>query len=70
MTFEALPLDLGMSFPCLLSVLSSANDVSMRNFIMVRRRLTACAKFHVLIVSVVGAEIELDRGPISYARQR
>jgi hypothetical protein len=33
-------------------------------------RALTCAKFVVLIVSVVGAEIELDRGPISYARQR
>jgi hypothetical protein len=33
-------------------------------------RGTACAKFVVLIVSVVGAEIELDLGPISYTRQR
>ena len=31
-------------------------------------RGTACAKFVVLIVSVVGAEIELDLGPISYTR--
>ena len=29
-------------------------------------RGTACAKFLVLIVSLVGVEIELDRGPISY----
>ena len=33
-------------------------------------RALTCAKFVVLIVSVVGAGIELDRGPISYARQR
>jgi (p)ppGpp synthase/HD superfamily hydrolase len=33
-------------------------------------RGTAYAKFVVLIVSVVGAEIELDLGPISYTRQR
>src|SRR6476469_491623 len=33
-------------------------------------RGTACAKFVVLIVSVVAAEIELDLGPISYTLQR
>ena len=33
-------------------------------------RGTACAKFVVLIVSVVVAEIKLDLGPISYTRQK
>jgi hypothetical protein len=32
-------------------------------------RGTACAKFLVLIVSLVGVEIELDRGPISYVTE-
>jgi hypothetical protein len=30
---------LSVSLPCLLSLLSGVNDVSMRNFIMVRRPL-------------------------------
>jgi len=30
---------------------------------------TACAKPSRLIVLVVGAEIELDKGPISFARE-